>query len=819
MSKKHRAREKTKEEPSQKIQRVLKENLLSIHWQKIVVFLLALIPFIYFFQFFSPNVMIAGSDYVTERYALEKWTSTQIQFPLWIPHIYGGVPVFASPIGIPLAPLTWLIYLIPPQVVLAIKFFLFMFLAGLGMYLYAKEIGLSKYSAALGAFIYQFIGNLATTPYAGHAARAAGVALLPLLLFFVHRALNTRKFYYWALLSLLFALYFYEGQFQVNYYGMLFILAYVIYRLVATRRQYSVKEFTKTVVYGLISIVLFLMLMSVVWLTVLGGLEVVSRGIQRGYDWSSSWAMPPIELLDLIVPSFSGILEKYWGSNPLKYHTEYFGLLAVMLSSYATIRFWKKEYIRFFGSAFIIATLIAVGSATPLFRIFYFVIPLFKIFRAPSLIFYLSSFSCIVMACIAFEYLVVKNSVDTRKFLITSIIIASALLIMVLVASAFGPGLAGNKLAAYANNISALTMGIFLAAILGALSIAIIILGIKRSLHPADVTALLIILSLLSQMPLMTRYLPKISNPEKTFATDMVVHALKNDNGIFRILPLNYGGHTGDNFLFYHNLQSVGGASPNPLQRYQEYTGAGISVMFNPTNLVQHPGLADLLNVRYIIGPTLPADLSPQALAQYDTETQRAIGYWKTLLERYRPVYQIREFTVYQNDSVLPRAYVVGDFEVAEAGKVLNRLESGSFDRYSSVVLEDDPGVPHPSAKERYVAADIKDYTANKVVCETNSPFAGFLVLADNWHPDWKVFVDGRESKLYRANYTFRAVYIEAGKHEVAFAYRSYYFALGSVITLIGIAIILAIFFPRLLWLLVSRAGTLLRNRTPQPPP
>lgn len=386
MSKKHRPVEKKTEARKKDFQ----DNFLAIHWQKIVIFLLALIPFIYFFQFFSANVMIAGTDYVAERFALEKWTATQSQYPLWIPHIYGGVPVFASPIGIPLAPLTWLTYLIPPQVVLTVKFFLFFFLAGLGMYLFLKEIGLSRYSAALGAFIYQYIGNLATTPYAGHAARAAGVAIFPLLLFFTHRALNARKLTPWIILGLFIALYFYEGQFQVNYYGLLFILAYVVYRLITGRAEYRPMDYVKTIAGGLISILLFVMLMAVVWFTVYGGLNVVARGVQRGYEWSSSWAMPPIEILDLVVPSFSGILEKYWGGNPMKLHTEYFGLLTVFLGVFAAVRYWRKKYVRFFALTFIITVLFAVGGATPIFRIFYAIIPGLKMFRAPSLIFYLS---------------------------------------------------------------------------------------------------------------------------------------------------------------------------------------------------------------------------------------------------------------------------------------------------------------------------------------------------------------------------------------------------------------------------------------------
>jgi len=46
--------------------------------------------------------------------------------------------------------------------------------------------------------------------------------------------------------------------------------------------------------------------------------------------------------------------------------------------------------------------------------------------------------------------------------------------------------------------------------------------------------------------------------------------------------------------------------------------------------------------------------------------------------------------------------------------------------------------------------------------------------------------VDGEEAKLYRANYTFRAVPLEPGNHEVVFAYISKHFNIGKFISIIA---------------------------------
>ena len=69
--------------------------------------------------------------------------------------------------------------------------------------------------------------------------------------------------------------------------------------------------------------------------------------------------------------------------------------------------------------------------------------------------------------------------------------------------------------------------------------------------------------------------------------------------------------------------------------------------------------------------------------------------------------------------------------------------------------------------------------------------YAGFLVLSDNWHPDWKVFIDGQQEELYRANHTFRAAYVPAGKHEVVFVYISAYYNVGGVVSKIALIVLI----------------------------
>jgi hypothetical protein len=804
MSKKHNVKKFPSKETS--------ANFLEVHWGKIVIVFLCVLPLVYFFSFLNPDRMIAGSDYLIGGYPFEKWTAEQSELPLWYPHVFSGIPVLGAPVGGPLAPLSQLKKIIPPQVVLALTFIIFFFLAGLGMYLYLKEIGLSPYSAAVAAVMYQFIGNLATTPAAGHAGRAASIATFPLMLFFLHGGLKSKKMIYFILMGLVTAFAFYEGHFQLTYYGLLFILGYVIYYFVVHRREISKQDTLKIVVYGVAAVVLIFLLMAAVWLPVFGGLGTAARGMERGFEYSTSWALPPIELIDLFIPTYSGILENYWGFNVFKLHFEYFGIIALTLAIFTIIFYWRRTYVKYYLLMAIIVVLIALGGATPFFWIFYTVIPGFKLFRAPALIFYLVSFSVIVVAAIGFDNIFIRNQnnkenkVSRQRFYLVAGIILTIFIVTGLIFTAgknsimesmqdslypalvnsVGPQVAKVKITNLRTNFPNLIQGIWRSLIFIIILCGMIYASIKKKIKPWICAGIFIVVILIDLIPLVKKYLPEAPSPEVYYRADDVVTYLKKDTSIYRVFPFQYE-HAKDLFLLYHDIQSAGGYIANPIQRYQEFIGAGTSVMFNPLNLIQYPKFIDMLNIKYVIAPNLPNDIS-----RYDPQSQQYIMDMKNYLSRFERVAAGHTYSVYLNSNTLPRAYIVADYQTIEESKILDYLKSPAFDPRKMVILEQDPEVPHPAEELPLVESHITHYSANKIICTTECMYSGFLVLTDNWHPDWQVFVDGKKEKLCIANYTFRAVYVPAGTHEVVFAYISSYFNNGRIITIVALFLSIA---------------------------
>jgi hypothetical protein len=113
--------------------------------------------------------------------------------------------------------------------------------------------------------------------------------------------------------------------------------------------------------------------------------------------------LPPSEVFTLLLPQFNGVLDHYWGSNPIKFHTEYMGALPLVLAAFAfgdktrrTMAFTLAGFALFF-------LLLSFAGHTPFYRPFYEFMPLLKKIRAMGMVFYLPAFFVCILAGIGAE--------------------------------------------------------------------------------------------------------------------------------------------------------------------------------------------------------------------------------------------------------------------------------------------------------------------------------------------------------------------------------------------------------------------------------
>jgi hypothetical protein len=118
---------------------------------------------------------------------------------------------------------------------------------------------------------------------------------------------------------------------------------------------------------------------------------------------------------------------------------------------------------------------------------------------------------------------------------------------------------------------------------------------------------------------------------------------------------------------------------------------------------------------------------------------------------------------------------------------MIKKMLDRSIDlRKELIIIEDSKFKKWP---DRVVNGSVSliSYKANKVILESDTDNNAFLYVSDTWYPGWRAYVDGKETKIYRANLAFRAVEVPKGKHTVVFKYVPMSFYIGLCLTIIGI--------------------------------
>lgn len=60
---------------------------------------------------------------------------------------------------------------------------------------------------------------------------------------------------------------------------------------------------------------------------------------------------------------------------------------------------------------------------------------------------------------------------------------------------------------------------------------------------------------------------------------------------------------------------------------------------------------------------------------------------------------------------------------------------------------------------------------SDEIIIQTENDGQGFLVLRDTYFPDWKAYVNGRETRIFPSDWIFRGILLPAGNHTVIFKY------------------------------------------------
>lgn len=113
------------------------------------------------------------------------------------------------------------------------------------------------------------------------------------------------------------------------------------------------------------------------------------------------------------------------------------------------------------------------------------------------------------------------------------------------------------------------------------------------------------------------------------------------------------------------------------------------------------------------------------------------------------------ETHLYETSNYLPRAYFAQKLTTSE-----------EFNPMDTTLVS---GYIGPMEFPIGGSIDIQVVDNNRVTITTQSEGDNFLVLLDAYYPDWKVTIDGKQTRIYKTNFAFRGVSVPAGNHTIVF--------------------------------------------------
>jgi len=680
---------------------------------------------------------IISQIYPWKKLTIDTWKMGQI--PLWNPYSFSGTPHAGNYQSAVFTPFNLLFFIFPFIDAWSILILLQPLLAGIFMYIFVRSLERSQAASLLAGIAFMFSGFMVVWMAYGTLGYAA--LFLPLIFWGIH----TRR---GKAVSICIALSLLSGHFQVSIYVLGAAIFYILWK-----KQWKTLWF---VLFGLL----------IAAPQILLGIKSFI-GSTRGAAVLKGEIIPWQYLMTFIAPDFYGnpVTRNDWFGHYAEW-AGFIGVIPLMLALFATIGKKSKD-VWFFITLAVVTVFFALP--TPLNSLLYLLkIPVLS-GSAASRIIVLTSFSLATLAAYGLDGL--KEKKKGYMFPVVCVIfIAVAWGILTL-----GRPLPADKLAIATRNFILPSVFVLAGAVL-------ILLGsIRKKWIWTAVVVLFLGLSAFDLFRFATKWMPfderQYVYPQVKSLT-YLASRVENDRVFGNIGP----GEVGVSFHIpliegYDAVyQARYGEFINAASRGNVYPAGRSVVLFDKAGRYKTEA-AQLLGVKYIY----------HRLS--DGRNVWAFPYWE--YPGMRQTYSDEQYEIFEYPDTYPRAYVASSYVIAKDDKeIIDTLFAKDFDRRNTLVLEEKPLIePQTGSGSAY----IQTYSPTRVTIQTVSDTPKLLFISDNYDDGWQVTVDGKPSRIYRADYNFRAVGVSAGAHTVEFRYQPQEFRWGIIMTVIGVLLMLVV--------------------------
>lgn len=702
-------------------------------------------------QYAGPVKNNAMPDVIDEIYPWKHFTIEQLkkgQLALWNPYSFAGTPHLADSQSTVLSPFNVLFLFLPFVDAWSLFILLQPLLAGIFIYLFLKAIKVSVIGRLIASVAWMFCGFIVV--WMAYGTLAMAIVFLPLSLWAIEKIFHKKKLLGSIVLPLSIATSFFSGHIQTSFYFMLYVFVYLLFKCLTTK---DYRAFLWAICFSVLGLLISLLQILPSW-------ELYKLSV-RSEIFSNAGGILPHYLVTVFAPDFYGnpITRNDWVGHYAEW-ASFIGMIPFTLAVFALYSFFSSKksernpFIIFFFFAGLLALLFSLQ--TPLQNFLALLkIPILST-SIPSRIIVLFSFSFVVLAAFGFDKFILLLQQKAYKKILPPIFIVGLLLVVLVGLSVLHIFPKENASLALHN----LILPIFLFIVsLGAVLVSLV--WHKQSFI-FILSLLFLILTLFDSLRFVTKWMP--TDPKDlVFPTVPVISSMQKNIGQGRVYG-DFGAYVDT----YYDLPSIEGYDPLYNKRYGEFIQSASTGQFTPAlrSVVAldkrgkySDRVLDILGVTIVYHPVSR------------TNQSWAFPVWKKE-QQYSLLYDDKTFQLYKNKSALPHAVLFYNYEVISNDKnIIKRVYSDNFDYKHILLLEENPGLQKVKKTPKNNVL-ITSYTPNKVGISVDTPVSAILFLSDSDYPAWQATVNGKNVKIYRADYAFRSVVVPAGKSKVEFYYR-----------------------------------------------
>lgn len=736
------------------------------------------------------------SDQYIAGYPFREFAAASLRagegIPQWNPYLMGGMPYIAAMHGDIFYPTAVLRMILPTDVAMTWGMMLHLMLAGVAGYALLRAIGVSFHAALVGGIAYMMSGQVASLVSPGHDGKLFVSALLPVTMLVLTWGIRDGKRSAWGLLALVVGLGVLSPHPQLLQYLLVASGAWALLLAFGGvgERPLTNTERLQRLGFALGAVVLGMTIGAVQYLPVLEYVDWSPRAGGRDYDYATSFSMPIEELFNTYLPQFSGILEKYWGRNGIHFHSEYLGAGVLFLAATAFLgraANARRTLLWFFAGMLVISMLWALGGNTPFYHLVYAVVPGSKFFRAPSTIFFVTTFAVAVLAAFGTEKVLRGELTKAWCLGAGAIGLGIAVLATLGVLQQVSMAIALPQMLDRVDaNTTAVVTGawrsfLFLAATVG------IAYAVSQKKLPLVVGGWLLAAITVVDLWSVEREYFKFSEPASVlYASDPAIEMINAEPEPVRVIAnafeagaayhdpnLDFDG------LMAHNVRVVLGYHGNELGRYQLLAGKeeNYRQLGNPT-------FWGLMNVKYIYTNVEDLGMPGTTMVQGPVKTAAGTTVW-----------------LHQLPNPHPFAWVAGAIAKYPDASVADAFNTPNFPYRAVALLPPESETRAQELRGIPPTLDLttrtSDYAPGRftVELETPAPAGSALVVSENYYPGWTARVDGQPAKAERANLSLMAVALPEGARTVEFTFNSQPYHTGRTITLVvvGAALVMLV--------------------------